>query len=253
MDCVGVGCCSLRNKVAVRAKFMDLSERNFMDLQNTYFDRNQESCFQNDFGGTDICLPSLDELAADHPKIRWTLNQARNRFPHSRHALCRGSPVGPVGEVESSSLACIRNSLAPEGPAMARSTISSSSDVGNQSPHNALSPHISFSSDMSWPEDLDEPLFASTARGEKSPLEDLLQLPDLENLCEGRICLGGKDSAPWQSHSLCTAAPVSHDPVPKKGWAGQDGSGWHSALRIGVETLAAVLIVDRGQLRGDDL
>jgi hypothetical protein len=203
---------------------------------------------------SEIFLPSLDELSAKDSEIRWIPTNMKQTSAGKRNVLCRGSPIGPVGETDSS--VTLENSSAPAGPSVSGSTDSSSMDVCYQFPNSVLSDSVVSSSDMSWPDDLDEPLFSAKSC---RPLSDEEQLPDLDILCARALDKGlkGMDNLE-RTRSSFLDAPCDIQPRPKCDaklcWTAKGGCGWHSALRVGVETLAAVLIVDRGELReGDEL
>ena len=87
-------------------------------------------------------------------------------------------------------------------------------------------------------------------------LPDLKTLPDWRNTRSERpqVRVRPTASRPFSACDGACSAPgaAAACPPPASSWAGREGSGWQSALRVGVATLSAVLIVDHGEERLDE-
>ena len=170
----------------------------------------------------DPFLPDLEELSVSCEKS--------NRRSGSV------SPTGPLSEFDRFKYALTTKhfpATEPQGPGHVGSTSSSSS--GNF-PYSCLSAHRSASHAL---EDFE---ILPTTSWKSVPEYEERILPDIDKLHSWGVFPGTLKQPQASQASLRCVGPK-----------GTDGLGWHSTLRVGVETLSAILIVDHGEIRDNDL
>jgi hypothetical protein len=186
-----------------------------------------------------VCLPDLEELSgkvSSKPGLPVSVvNNAGIYQCTRREVQCLKGPIGPLCEQDACQVSgdC-HGSPVPKGPATAPSN---SSIDSSRSPSPSPARNV-----LHFPPPLPDDLFPD--------LPDLETLPSWRNTrIEHEHPAAGRPSSECVS---CTTTPVAAAAClpPPSGW--REGSGgWQSALRVGVATLSAVLIVDHGQLRTD--